>query len=222
MVPADTPTRPVAPTLLLYLLGFQAAALVTAVAGGSKIVGIGPLAISATVFPYAASYWINDAVGELYGQEMADHFVAVGFVSVLMATGLLSMTVAMPPANGYAGQGAYQTVFGMTPRIVAAGLVAYLVSQFVNVRIFHWIRTRTGDRHLWLRNNASTMASQFLDTAIFISAAFYGTVPNIWAVIAGQYLVKLVVAAADTPLLYLTLALCRRATRRAERSRTDS
>ena len=80
-------------------------------------------------------------------------------------------------------------------------LVAYVVSQNWDVRVFHKLKEMTGGRHLWLRNNVSTMTSQALDTVIFITIAFYGVLPVV-PLIIGQYIVKLLIAALDTPFIY--------------------
>jgi hypothetical protein len=92
-------------------------------------------------------------------------------------------------------------------------MIAYLVSQHHDVWAYGFWRKKTGGRHMWLRNNASTMTSQGIDTLIFITLAFYGLVPNsiLLQMMAGQYVIKILIAALDTPFIYLALAAARRA-----------
>ncbi len=108
-------------------------------------------------------------------------------------------------------QEAYDTILGSVPRIVLASMVAYLVSQHHDVWAFHFWRNITKGKFLWLRNNASTMVSQGIDTVLFISIAFIGTVPTnvLLSMLVGQYVMKLVIALLDTPLCYILVGLIR-------------
>jgi len=115
----------------------------------------------------------------------------------------------LPPASFWPNQTAYDAIFGFVPRLVLASMIAYLVSQHHDVASFQFWRRKTGGKYLWLRNNASTMVSQALDTGIFITIAFWGTVPGdvLLNMLLTQYLIKLAIAAADTPFCYLLVAL---------------
>jgi hypothetical protein len=97
----------------------------------------------------------------------------------------------------------------MTPRIILASFIAYLLSQTHDVWAFHFWKKLFRGRHLWLRNNISTASSQLLDTVVFISVAFLGIMP-VGQLIAGQYVVKLGIALLDTPLVYLLVWLIRK------------
>ncbi|MEE8435040.1 MAG: queuosine precursor transporter, partial [bacterium] len=107
----------------------------------------------------------------------------------------------------WTNQAAYASVFGPANRIILASLVAYLISQSFDLWAFTWLKERFQGRHLWLRNNLSTAASQLIDTLIFITVAFYGTeafpsILDLWPLIGGQLAVKWIIAVADTPLVY--------------------
>ncbi len=95
-------------------------------------------------------------------------------------------------------------VLEQAPRIAIASLIAYLVSQHHDVWAFHFWKKKTGGKFLWLRNNVSTISSQLLDSALFITIAFYGIMP-IWPLILGQRAVKIIIAAIDTPFLYASI-----------------
>ena len=100
--------------------------------------------------------------------------------------------------------------------LVLGSLIAYIVSQNSDVLIFHYVRRVTAGRHLWLRNNASTTVSQAIDTVLFISIAFGGTVPlaTLGTMIVTQYVLKVCIAAIDTPLVYVLVGAIRSAQRR--------
>ena len=117
---------------------------------------------------------------------------------------LVYVAQILPAADFWEGQHAYETILGSVPRVVLASMTAYLISQHSDVHVFHHLRRVTNGRHLWFRNNASTMLSQAIDTTLFISIAFAGAVPAgvLWNMIATQYLVKVAVAAVDTPIVY--------------------
>ena len=115
----------------------------------------------------------------------------------------------LPAAVFRDGQPAYESILGMVPRIVLASMVAYLISQHYDIFAFHFWRQKTKGRFLWLRNNASTMVSQAMDTGLFITIAFWGTVPTaiLTEMLLTQYVIKLIIAACDTPFCYLLVAL---------------
>jgi hypothetical protein len=96
-------------------------------------------------------------------------------------------------------------IFSLMPRIAIASLIAYLISQYHDIWAFHFWKEKTGGRHLWLRNNLSTLISQLLDSLIFTLMAFAGTLPftELIQIIITTYLLKLVVALIDTPFIYL-------------------
>ncbi len=177
-----------------------------------KLFALGRLVLPAAVFAYPVTFVITDTVSEVWGKREANNIVWLGFIMNLVMTAFLYLGRVLPPAPFWEGQAAYEAVLGSVPRIVAASMAAYLVSQFHDVWAFLFWRRVTGGKHLWLRNNLSTMASQLLDSVIFITLAFAGTVSGavLSSMIAGQYLVKLILALADTPFCYLAVRWARR------------
>jgi len=192
------------------LVGLNAAILVASNAGGAKMIALPfGLAASATVFSYALSFTFTDAISEVFGRRYANLAVRVGFIGLVLSVLFFMVAIAAPPANFWAGQNAYVETLGHAWRILLGGWTSYMVSQHLDVWLFHRIRALTGDRHLWLRNNLSTAVSQFVDSVIFITIAFYGSFP-IAGAIFGQYLIKLVIAALDTPVVYFVVHRLRR------------
>jgi len=174
-----------------------------------KLISIGGWVVPAGVIAYPLTFLFTDVTSELYGRKTAARVVWVGFAANLLMVILVLGGGLLPPAPFWTEQGAYESTLGMVPRIVLASMVAYLVSQHHDVFAFHFWRRKTGGRFLWLRNNASTMLSQALDTGLFITLAFWGTVPAgvLVDMLLRQYIMKLVIAAADTPFCYLLVGL---------------
>ena len=175
----------------------------------ANIVAVKAVAFNDWVFPagtiaYPFTFLVTDAISELYGRRVATRVVWYGFgLSAIMVV-LVYVAQVLPSADFWEGQGAFETILGSVPRIVLGSMIAYLVSQHSDVLVFHHLRRVTNGRHLWLRNNASTMLSQAIDTALFISIAFAGSLPPgvLWNMMGTQYLIKISVAVVDTPLVY--------------------
>ncbi len=197
--------------ILVVLATLFATCLLVANIVAVKLVSIGGWVVPAGVIAYPLTFLFTDVIAELYGRKIASRVVWVGFgVSILMAL-LVYFGGLLPPAPFWEGQPAYESILGMVPRITLASMVAYLVSQHHDVFAFHFWRQKTKGRFLWLRNNASTMVSQALDTGAFITIAFWGTVPTgtLTNMLLSQYVIKLVIAAGDTPFCYLLVGLLR-------------
>lgn len=191
--------------ILIYLVSCNSALLVASNAAGSKMIALGDnLAASATVFPYALSYLFTDVISELYGKEAGNIAVRIGFLGLLISVIFFTIAIFAPAASFWENQVAYEKTLGLGPRLLAGGWLSYLISQHLDVWLFHKIRSLTGKKHLWLRNNGSTFISQFVDSCIFITVAFYGLFP-IFPAIIGQYLIKLIIALLDTPMVYLAV-----------------
>lgn len=198
--------------ILVVLATFFVTCLLVANIITVKLIAIGNWVVPAGVIAYPLTFLLTDVIAELYNRKIASHIVWIGFgVSVLMAV-LVFCGGLLTPAPFWEGQPAYQSILGMVPRITLASMVAYLVSQHHDVFAFHFWWRRTRGRFLWLRNNASTMVSQVLDTGVFITIAFWGTVPESILVnmLFSQYMVKLIIAVCDTPFCYLLVGLLKK------------
>ena len=129
----------------------------------------------------------------------------MGFVVNVMMVVMIFAAGKIPAAPFWIDQPAYDIILGSVPRIVIASMVAFLVSQNHDVIAFNMWKKITKGKYLWLRNNASTSVSQAIDTVLFVLIAFAGTYAwsTIWSMIWVTYVIKLAVAVADTPLVYL-------------------
>jgi uncharacterized integral membrane protein (TIGR00697 family) len=176
-----------------------------------KLISIGGWVFPAGVIAYPLTFLITDVISELYGRKIASKIIWAGFGANLLMVVFVFGGKVLPPAPFWESQAAYETIMGIVPRIVVASMTAYLVSQHYDVFAFHYWRRKTKAKYLWLRNNASTMVSQGLDTGLFITLAFWGIVPtNILVnMLLTQYVIKLIIAVCDTPFCYLLVVLLR-------------
>ena len=189
-----------------------AALLIIANVVAVKPLALGSWVLSAGIVAYPFTFLVTDTLSEVYGRRAATRVVWVGFALSVLFAALVYVASVLPAAGFWEGQDAFVDTLGGVPRIVLGSMIAFLVSQNTDVFLFHEIGRKTGQRHLWLRNNASTMASQIIDTLLFVSIAFAGTVSTgtLLNMILTQYVVKLAIAAADTPFVYLLVGIVRR------------
>ncbi|MAX01246.1 MAG: hypothetical protein CMN72_16730 [Sphingomonas sp.] len=176
------------------------------------LIGIGPLAVEAGIFAFLLLVVVSSAVAELHGGRVANQLVRIGFVPLIFSI-LLSIVVHAVPASPDMQpeyRDAIQTVLGGTWRIWLGGIVAYGVSQTLNVTIFARLKGEEGAQLLWFRAGLASVLSQIVDTLLFVTIAFYGTFP-IGELLAGQMLAKVVLSALLVPpLIYVAVGFGRR------------
>ncbi len=155
---------------------------------------------------YASSFLITDILSENYGVAGARRAVFYGFASVIGFTILMQLSLFFEAAPVDFAQESLAVIFGFLPRIVLASLLAYGVSQFHDVWAYaFWKRLLPDRRYLWIRNNASTVVSQLIDSAVFATVAFVGVFDRsvFLEILVTTYLFKVVVAVCDTPFVYI-------------------
>jgi queuosine precursor transporter len=186
-----------------YPIAMNASLIVMASVLANKLVTVGPFTVPAGVIVASSTFLITDILSEKWGEKEAKKAVWAGFYSLLVF--MISLLIAIKwQAPDFASEKAnnFAQVLGLTPRIIIASLIAYLISQQHDVWIYHILKRWTKGKYLWLRNNVSTIFSQLIDTCIFISIAFYGEFP-IFNMIIGLWAVKVLIALLDTPFIYL-------------------
>ena len=188
---------------LLLLNGIFITTLIVANILASKVVTIWGFVLPAAVVAYPLTFLMTDVIGEIWGREEANRTVRNGFICQAISALLIMLAILLPVAPFADNQAEFQAILGQSFRVVFASMVGYLVAQCNDVFIFHKLKEKSNGKHKWLRNNVSTMFSQMIDTAIFITIAFIGTVPNILTMILSQYVVKATYALLDTPFFYL-------------------
>ncbi len=193
----------------IILSGIFIASLVTCNLIANKFVtvdlGFKVFIVSAGILPYPLTFLVTDLISELYGQRKANLVVFSGFVAsmfVLLFLWLGSQFEAIP--SSIVNDLTYNSVFQNAWRLIAASMFAYLFAQFIDVRIFHFWKKLTNGKHLWLRNNGSTIASQLVDTTLVICILFVGVweVDQIKSAIIDGWLFKMLMAFIDTPIIY--------------------
>ncbi len=197
---------------LIILCAIFVGSLVISEILATKIMALGKIYLPAGVLAYAITFAITDVVSEIWGKNLARQLVLGGLLSVGVAFLLIWVAVVLPSAPFWTEEKAFVRILGMEKgagRIIVASIVAYAVSQYHDVWAFHFWRKVTRERHLWLRNNASTLTSQAIDTCLFIFLAFYGVFPLL-PLILGQYFIKLCIALLDTPVVYGLVYFLRR------------
>ncbi|NIS60337.1 MAG: queuosine precursor transporter [Proteobacteria bacterium] len=193
----------------ILLMSIFVGTLVISSVLASKIISIFGLFVPAGVLAYCVTFVVTDVISEIWGKERANRVVFSGFIALLVTFLLIRIALFWDAAPFWREQEAFSAVLGSTSRIIIASFIAYLASQYHDVWAFHIWKKVTGEKHLWLRNTASTIVSQFIDTLIFITIAFYGTMP-VFPLVKGQYTIKVLIALLDTPFVYLVVTLIRR------------
>ena len=170
-----------------------------------KLVSIFGYTVPAGVFTFAAIYLLTDMLSERWGRQAAQKAVWTSFYANLVILFPVIIAVNWQPAFPSDVFESFDSVLVLAPRIVLASFVAYLISQHHDVLAFDMWKKITKGRFLWLRNNASTFVSQFIDSVIFITIAFAGTSgsPPLIEMILAQYFIKLMIAIFDPPLIYM-------------------
>jgi queuosine precursor transporter len=199
--------------MLFYLNGAFVGLLILANIVAVKLFSIGSWAIlPAAVIVYVFTYPIIDVIVEVYGKKAGQRTVQAGLLTQVLALVFISITVALPAAPVFTEQQSFETILNGSFRVIIASLISYAISQNLDVLVFNKLKNRHGQKKLWLRNNASTMLSQLVDTTIFIAIAFYGTVPVavLGTMIVTQYIFKFFASIAITPLVYFLVSLIRK------------
>jgi queuosine precursor transporter len=154
---------------------------------------------------YASSFLVTDILSENHGRAAARKAVWIGFFSIIAMTLFMNAALLYAPAESDFAQESLVTIFSLMPRIALASLAAYLISQTHDVWAYEFWRKRfPSDRAIWIRNNASTMVSQALDTIVFVAVAFWGQFETtvLVEIFLTTYLMKWIVAILDTPFIY--------------------
>lgn len=189
----------------------------------SNMIGAGKVAVvslpGGAVWPFGAgilffpiSYVIGDVLTEVYGFARARRCIWAGFAALSFMAFMSWVVVALPPSPDWAGQAAYEQVFGQVPRIVFASILAFWAGEFVNSYVLARMKIWTRGRHLWTRTIGSTVVGQGVDSLIFYPLAFYGLWDNetLLVVLATQWALKVGWEVLLTPVTYAAVGWLKR------------
>ncbi len=186
------------------MAAFVAILLLSNLIGAAKLATVWGFTFGAGILFFPLSYVIGDVLTEVYGYANARRCVWMGFGALLFMAFMSYVVVAMPPAEGWDGQAAYESVFGSTWRIVAASILAFWAGEFVNSFVLAKMKIWTKGKHLWSRTIGSTVFGQGVDSLIFYPIAFLGiwTTEQVLTVMITNWLLKVLWEAALTPVTY--------------------
>ena len=184
----------------------------------ANIIAVKPVEVGGLIFPAAVvifplAYIFGDILTEVYGYRRSRSVIWLGFFSALLMSVTFIVVGKLPPAADWNGQAAYDQILGLTPRIVIASLIAYFSGEFSNSYILAKMKIWTGGRWLWTRTIGSTIVGELVDTALFVTIAFYGVIPNslLIAVLVSNYVFKTGVEVLFTPITYRMVRFLKRA-----------
>lgn len=187
----------------LLVVAFFITALVVANVIAAKVLNVFGLFVPGAFLLYAVTFLCTDLISEWYGKKEANRIVFIGFIVSVFASIMIMLTGWISPAPFATDVGdAYKVVLGSHWRIVLGSMIAYYAAQSWDVWFFDFLGKITKGKHRWLRNNGSTVTSQLIDTALFITIAFGLKNPHLWEMLGAQYLLKVCIALLDTPIFY--------------------
>ena len=203
--------------LYLVLGALFIASLVTTNLIANKFVtvdlGFKEFVVSAGMLPYPFTFLITDILSEIYGKKKTTNVVVAGFFASIFVLFVLWLGSVFPAIDqSPVSDEVYNQVFANSYRVVFSSMIAYLIAQFADLKLYHFWKKLTNGKHLWLRNNGSTIVSQLLDTILVVGVLLVGTmsVNEMTQLIKDGWMFKILFALADTPLMYLAIYLIRK------------
>ena len=195
------------------IVGLFVAVLLISNIASTKIVDIWRFTFDGGTIIFPLSYIFGDILTEVYGYRQSRRAIWIGFLSAMVMSLVLGLIGLMGPAEGWDLQEAYMAILGQTPRIVTASLIAYFAGEFSNSFILAKMKVFTKGKWLAARTISSTIAGQAIDTLIFVLIAFYGVFSNslVLAIIVSNYIFKVLLEVAFTPLTYKIVNTLKRA-----------
>jgi len=194
------------------MAAFVTILLCSNIIGAEKVVTIAGFSFGAGILFFPLSYFFNDILTEVYGYARSRKVVWAGFAAMGFASFMSWVVVTLPPAQGWIHQNAYEVVFGQTPRIVIASLLAFFSGEFVNSYVLAKMKVFTTGKFLWMRTIGSTIAGEAADSIIFYPIAFYGFWPNdlLITVMITNYVLKVSWEVIATPVTYKVIGFLKR------------
>ncbi|MBU6253257.1 MAG: queuosine precursor transporter [Alphaproteobacteria bacterium] len=196
----------------VVMAAFVAILLLSNVIGAAKVATLGGREFGAGILFFPLGYVIGDVLTEVYGYARARRCIWVGFSALIFMAFMSWVVVSLPPAAGWTGQAAYESVFGQVPRIVFASIIAFWAGEFVNSYVLARMKIWTQGKHLWSRTIGSTIFGQGVDSLIFYPLAFWGVWQSnqVMTVLVTNWLLKVSWEVVLTPITYLVVNTLKR------------
>ena len=187
-----------------YIMALFVAILIISNVASTKILKIGLFSFDGGTILFPLSYIFGDILTEVYGYARARRVIWMGFFCAALAAFIFFIVQVLPPASGWENQGAYEKILGLTPRIVAASLIAYFIGEFSNSFTLAKMKILTKGRWLWTRTIGSTLVGEFVDTVLFVAIAFLGAFDFnlLITVFISNYIFKVGFEVIATPITY--------------------
>jgi uncharacterized integral membrane protein (TIGR00697 family) len=191
----------------VFIVAIFISCLITANIAAVKLAEVFGFVLPAGTIIFPISYIFGDVLTEVYGYRQARRVIWLGFFCNFIVVVVLWVGQVLPPASFWDGQKAYERILGYTPRLLAASFLAYLMGEFANSFVLAKMKMATKGRWLWTRTIGSTLVGEGLDSLVFMTLAFVGTIPGaaLFLAILTQWLVKSAYEAAVTPLTYIVV-----------------
>jgi uncharacterized integral membrane protein (TIGR00697 family) len=196
----------------VFVVAIFITCLITANIAAVKLIEVFRFVLPAGTIIFPVSYIFGDVLTEVYGYRQARRVIWLGFFCNFIVVVAIWIGQVLPPASLWDGQKAYERILGYTPRLLVASFLAYLVGEFANSFVLAKMKIATKGRWLWTRTIGSTLVGEGLDSLVFMTLAFAGTIPAgaLLLAILTQWLVKSAYEAVVTPLTYIVVNFLKR------------
>ncbi|MDV6169014.1 queuosine precursor transporter [Flavobacterium sp. DG1-102-2] len=195
-------------TIYVILAGIFITNAVVAELIGGKLINVASVPMSVGILPWPVVFITTDLINEYFGEKGVRRlsYITAGLIAYCFF--MLWLALSIPAVKGIGVQDTqFDAVFGQGMWIIVGSITAFLVSQLIDVTLFHWVKRKTGNKYIWLRSTGSTVISQFFDSFIVLGIAFWATgqMDTKTYIASGftGYFVKLIIAIVLTPLIYL-------------------
>jgi len=192
--------------LFLVLMAMFLTFLIMAEVTSSKFITLFGFTMTMGVIPFPVTFIITDLMNEYFGRKGVRFVTLTGMAMLVLVYVLILIDVAIPAApNSPVPDEAFRMVFANSGMVIIGSMVAYLIGQLLDIQVFHWLRRKTGNRHIWLRATGSTVISQLVDSLVVLYIAFGASMPlaDLTAIGLTNYLYKFLIAVSITPVIYL-------------------
>jgi len=195
--------------LIALYVGFVLFSNIAAVKIASYDLGFETFFAPAAALIFPVTFLLTDIVNERFGRVETHRMIFLAFASQVVVAIFAYLTLSLPGAPFWANEDSFKLIIGQVPRIMAAGWIAFLISENLDAYVFSWFKNYTQGRHLWARNVFSSFPAMVLDSVIFATIAFLGVLP-IWPLILGVTVTKWLVGLVNIPFMYLNRSIMNR------------